>query len=57
MILRKHLGLENQLWIPVVELLDILVEILTALVMKLSPIILSRREHMLKPIYERGTSP
>ena len=27
MILRNHLGLENRLWIPVVELLDILEEI------------------------------
>lgn len=28
MILRKHLGLENRLWVPIVELLDVLAEIL-----------------------------
>ena len=28
LILRKHLGLDNQLWIPVVELLDVLSEII-----------------------------
>lgn len=27
MTLRKHLGLENELWIPIVELLDVLCEI------------------------------
>lgn len=27
-ILRKHLGLENRLWVPIVELLDVLSEIL-----------------------------
>ena len=26
-MLRKHLGLENELWVPIVELLDVLVEV------------------------------
>jgi hypothetical protein len=26
-VLRKHLGLENELWIPIVELLDVLAEV------------------------------
>ena len=43
MILRKHLGLENQLWIPVVELLDILVEILDGFSYEIVP------DHSLPP--------
>ncbi len=49
-ILRKYLGLENRLWVPIVELLDVLAEIIEALAMKSSPTMLCHRERTPKPI-------